>query len=118
MFWLAEHQASIAIVLSLAAFLSQFIQFIITHNSDAKNRQFEAYHRLIKELVKPEDGSTYVDRQCAAIFELVRFKQCRALTIRILSGLREDWQHRGNLHARVAAELDIALTALGANPSR
>jgi hypothetical protein len=113
MFWLIEHQAAIAIVLSVAALSWQFVQFVITHNSDAKTRQFEAYHRLIKELVKPEDGSTYVDRQCAAIFELVRFKQYRPLTIRILSGLREDWRHHENFHARLATELDIALAALG-----
>jgi len=71
MLWLTTHQPALAIVLAMVALLWQFIQFIITHNNDAKNRQFKAYHRLIKELVKPEDGATYVDRQCAAIFELV-----------------------------------------------
>lgn len=110
MTWLTTHQAAIAIVLAALAFLGQFIQFIVTHNNDAKNRQFEAYHRLIKELVKREDGATYVDRQCAAIFELVRFNQYRALTIRILSGLRDDW--KDHLHPRLAKELDIALSKL------
>ena len=111
--WLATHQPAIAIVLAVVALLWQFVQFAVTHNNDAKNRQFEAYHRLIKELVQPsEDGNTYVDRQCAAVFELARFKQYRALTIRILSGLRDQWNSQGSLHPRLAKELDIALSTL------
>ena len=49
MAWLTSHQPAIAIVLAALAFLGQFIQFTVTHSNDAKNRQFEAYHRLIKE---------------------------------------------------------------------
>jgi len=75
--WLVAHQPAVAIVLAAAAFVSQVVQFFITHTNDATNRQFEAYHRLIKELVKPEDGQTHIDRQCAAVFELVRFKKYR-----------------------------------------
>ncbi len=113
MSWIDAHQPAIAMVLAAGSLFWQSVQFIVTHNNDAKNRQFEAYHRLIKELVQPsEDGKTYVDRQCAAVFELVRFKQYRSLTIRILSGLRDDWKNQGSLHSRLAKELDIALSAL------
>ena len=113
MFWISQHQAAVALLLSVVALAWQTAQFAITHNSDARNRQFEAYHRLIKELVKPEDGCTYVDRQCAAVFELVRFKRYRPVTSRILAGLREDWRNDRSFHPRLAAELDIALDALG-----
>lgn len=113
MSWLTAHQSAIAIVMAGVTLLWQFIQFFVTHTSDAKNRQFEAYHRLIKELVQPsENGETYVDRQCAAVFELVRFKQYRALTIRILSALRDEWKSQGSLHPRLAKELDIALSRI------
>jgi hypothetical protein len=113
MSWLAAHQPAIAIVLAVTALAWQCIQFFITHNSDAKNRQFEAYHRLIKELVQPsEDRLTYVDRQCAAVFELVRFKQYRMLTLRILSGIQADWEQQNKLHPRLAKEFELALTAL------
>jgi hypothetical protein len=116
MFWLATHQPAIAIVLAVAALLWQFVQFFVTHTNDAKNRQFEAYHRLIKELVQPsENGNTYVDRQCAAVFELVRFKQYRSVTVRILSGLRDEWKIQGSLHPRLAKELDLALSTLPKN---
>jgi hypothetical protein len=107
--WLVAHQPAIAIVLACGAFLSQIIQFIVTHTNDAKNRQFEAYHRLIKELVKPEDGQTHVDRQCAAVFELVRFKSYRPVTIRILNGLQDDWKNDPNFRPRLAKEIEIAL---------
>jgi hypothetical protein len=113
MTWLAAHQPAIAMVLAIVALLWQFVQFIITQTNDAKNRQFEAYHRLIKELVQPaENGHTYVERQCAAVFELVRFKQYRPLTIRILSGLRDDWKNDSKFHPRLARELDLALSTL------
>lgn len=113
MTWLVAHQPAIAIMLAVVALLWQFVQFIITHTNDAKNRQFEAYHRLIKELVQPsEDGATYVDRQCAAVFELVRFRRYRPLTVRILGGLQNDW--KANLHPRLAKEFDLALSRLKA----
>jgi hypothetical protein len=85
------------------------IQFVVTHTNDARNRQFEAYHRLIKELVKPENGQTHIDRQCAVVFELVRFKRYRPLTIRILRGLQDDWKNNPNFHPRLASEIDRAL---------
>ena len=107
--WLAVHQPSIAIVLAAVAFISQVIQFFITHTNDAKNRQFKAYHRLIKELVKPENGATYVDRQCAVVFELVRFKSYRPVTIRILKGLQDDWKNDPKYLPRLAKEIEIAL---------
>ncbi len=96
-------------MLAVGAFLSQVIQFIVTHTNDAKNRQFEAYHRLIKELVKPEDGQTHVDRQCAVVFELVRFKRYRPLSARILRGLQEDWKTDPNFRRRLAREIELAL---------
>jgi len=107
--WLAGHQPAIAIVLACAALLWQVIQFIVTHTNDAKNRQFEAYHRLFKELVKPEDGQTHVDRQCAVVFELVRFKKYRPLSVRILRGLQDDWKTNPAFHPRLAKEIEMAL---------
>lgn len=100
-------------MLSMAALGWQAVQFFLTRSSDAKNRRFDAYHRLIKEIVQPsENGHTYVDRQCAAVFELRRFKDYRDVTVRILSGLEDDWRTGGVLHPRLARELRLALAAL------
>jgi hypothetical protein len=106
----AYSSSTIAILLSAIALIWQSVQFFLTRSSDAKNRQFDAYHRLVKELVQPsEDGKTYVDRQCAAVFELRRFKDYQDVTFRILSGLRDDWRKEGVLHPRLAKELELTL---------
>ncbi|MBV9762857.1 MAG: hypothetical protein JO340_20020 [Acidobacteriaceae bacterium] len=75
-------------------------------------RQFEIYHRLIKELVEPNDKGTYIDRQCAVVFELRRFKNYQQLTVRILEGLRHDWKDVPQFHARLKKEIDLALNDL------
>jgi len=94
----------------MIALIWQSVQFFLTRSSDAKNRQFDAYHRLVKELVQPsETGKTYVDRQCAAVFELRRFKNYEELTVRILMGLRDDWRTSGSFHPRLAKELELTL---------
>ncbi|WP_404839107.1 hypothetical protein [Aeromonas media] len=56
-------------------------------------REFEAYHRLVKELIEPPTGddAMYVDRQTAAIYEL-RFYKCYFLhSLRMLKALKEKW---------------------------
>ncbi len=93
--------------------LWQVVQFLLNKNTEAKSRQFEIYHRLIKELVEPSDkGTLYVDRQCAVVFELRRFKHYRQLTVRTLEGLRHDWKDDPQFHARLKKEIDLALDHL------
>jgi hypothetical protein len=115
----ADGSSTVAILLSVIALIWQSIQFFLTRSSDAKNRQFEAYHRLVKELVQPsENGKTYVDRQCAALFELRRFKDYKDVTVRILVGLRDDWRKDPNLTTRLAREIDLTLDSLlGVSPT-
>jgi hypothetical protein len=109
----AEKQLVIALVLSAGTLVWQICQVLLARSADARNREFEAYHRLIKEIVQPsEDGRTYIDRQCAAIFELRRFKRYRELTLRLLTGLREDWRKAAKLHPRLEKELELTLAAL------
>jgi hypothetical protein len=103
----------VAIVISVGSLVWQGAQFLLTRTTDARNREFEAYHRLIKELVQPSEGPcTYVDRQCAAVFELRRFGHYRELTLRLLLGLRDDWQRANNLHSRLAKELELTISKL------
>jgi len=89
------------------------IQFSWNKNSEAKSKQFDVYHRLIKELVEPgEKGSIYIDRQCAVVFELRHFKRYRELTVRILSGLRTDWANNPLVLPRLKTEIDLTLKYL------
>jgi hypothetical protein len=108
-----DSPSTLAILISLIALVSQSVQFLLSRSADAKNRQFEAYHRLIKELVQPsENGNTYVDRQCAAVYELRRFNNYKDLTVRILTGLRDGWTAAGTIHPRLATELELTLKFL------
>ena len=48
----------------------------------------------------------YVDRQCAVVFELRRFKHYRELTTTILEWLRKDWKDE---HPRLKNEINLTL---------
>ncbi len=98
----------IALVAALLSLLWQIISFTVTRVGDKQNRNFEAYHRLIKELVKPEDGATHIDRQIACPFELRRFTEYRGVSLRILHGLTSDWKHFSGKGAdRLSREMEL-----------
>lgn len=109
----AESASTFAIVISGGTLIWQLIQFFVSRSSDAKNRQFEAYHRLIRELVQPTDGpATMIDRQIAVVFELRRFKFYGEVTTRILTGLQNEWRDKGKLDLRLDQELELTLNWL------
>lgn len=109
---MADPTSIVALSISGITAASQVVQYFLTRSSDAHNRQFEAYHRLIKELVQPaENGFTYIDRQCAALFELRRFKRYREVTLRILGGLQSEWAN-GSYQPRLLRELELTIEFL------
>ncbi len=108
----AEPLSFIAITITGATLLWQIVQFSVNKNTEAKSRQFEVYHQLIKGLVQGEGEGISVDRQCAAVFELRRFKHYRELTSRILEGLRHDWEGDRRFHPRLKNEITLALEHL------
>ena len=110
--WIMNHKELVTSLIAISALLWQPIQFFMTHNSDARNRHFEAYHGLVKEIVQPTDspqGVVFRDRQCAAIFELRHFRRYRHFTIRFLTGLRIDWGASKALDTRLAEEIDSTI---------
>lgn len=72
-------------------------------------KEFEVYHKLVKELVEPpsEQGAMYVDRQAAIMFELRNFKRYYPYSLRMLNGLREKWAAVPNQFPRLVEELDL-----------
>jgi hypothetical protein len=92
------------------------VQFVLIRRSENLERQFNTYHRLIKELVQPdESGSVFLDRQIAVLFELQRFTRYRKPTTLILSGLREKWSEiPSNVLpiSRLMSQLDETLSSL------
>lgn len=74
-----------------------------------KDKRFNNYHRLIKELVDGEtpDAILRLDRQIAILFELRNYSSYYEVSERILIGLQEaGW----NKHSeRLAKEIDLTL---------
>lgn len=77
-------------------------------------KEFEVYHKLVKELVEPpsEQGAMYVDRQAAIMFELRNFKRYYPYSLRMLNGLREKWAAVPNQFPRLVEELDLTIKFL------
>jgi hypothetical protein len=76
-------------------------------------KEFEVFHKLVKELVEPADSSKpmYLVRQCAVVYELMHFKRYHPYTLRMLRGLREGWS-KGGAHKRLVDEIDVAIVFL------
>ena len=89
------------------AFAWGVYQYFNTRSKDLKVRQFDAYHRLIKELVQPDSGgATYADRQLAAVFELRDFPRYFIPSHQILTGLKNDWANKAEFNARLRSQFD------------
>ena len=91
--WLSSNAAALGVLGSVAAFAWSAFKFNAVRRKEQEVHEFEAFHRLIKEVVSPdpETKATWIDRQVAAIFELRHFRRYYEVTIRILTALRERW---------------------------
>lgn len=113
--WIRSNHEALGVVVALIAAVGAaawtLIQFITAKQAEAKRLRFETYHRLIKELVAPDDaGKTYADRQIAVVFELRNFPSYAPVSRRILKGLRESWgvEAPSPARTRLLEEIDIA----------
>lgn len=110
-------------VIGLLAILAPIIWAVCQHYSNLKQerqiKEFDNYHRLIKELVQPEksDERMYVDRQAAIIYELRNFKRYYPITYRTLKGLEEKWAEN-NVYPRLIEEIQLAITFLENNVTK
>ena len=107
--------AGLGVLGAAVAFIWSVWQFFDVRRRDFQNRDFDNYHRLIKELVQPDkEVGIFLDRQVAIIFELRHFKRYREVTARILRGLKEQWGSDPAKNKRLLAEIDLTLKVLGA----
>jgi hypothetical protein len=76
-------------------------------------KEFEVYHKLVKELVEPPAaGGLFVDRQAAIMYELRNFKRYYPYSLRMLQGLKQHWSTVPNQFPRLLDELDITIAFL------
>jgi hypothetical protein len=103
----------IAIIVVLLPIIYQAWQYLDQRKQELKDKRFEIYHRLIKELVQPTDSENiYIDRQVAIIYELRNFPEYAEVSIRILNGLNETWSKNQNIEKRLFTEIELTLTYL------
>lgn len=78
-------------------------------------KEFEVFHKLIKELVEPscENSSKYLDRQIAIVFELRNYKRYYPVSLRILKGLKKSWGKPE--FKRIIDEIDISIKHIEQN---
>ncbi len=110
---IASNATPLGVLGAAIAFMWSIVQFILVRKRDEQHREFEVYHRLIKELVSPdpESKSVWIDRQTAVLFELRRFKRYHEHTLRTLLGLREKWANDPEFKfPRLLEELDLTVT--------
>jgi hypothetical protein len=112
--WLSSNATSLSIIGAVIASTWPVIQFVITRQRDLQFRDFEAYHRLIKELVSPPDGGQLrIDRQAAVVFELRHFPRYYEFSDRTLRGLRDVWSADPEKQfLRLIEEIDLTLRYL------
>jgi hypothetical protein len=110
--WLGNHVAALGALGASATFIWSAIQFILGRSKEQRTHEFEAFHRLVKELVEPDEksGVKWVDRQVAVVFELRHFSRYFEVTERILTGLRESWGQLQGPASRLTEELDLTLS--------
>jgi hypothetical protein len=87
--FLSTNSVALSAIGALAAFAWPVIQFFANKKREAEQRQFDAFHRLVKELVEPPEGKVlFIDRQAAIVFELRFFPRYGEFTVRMLSAFK------------------------------
>lgn len=100
-------------IAGITSFLWAAYQYFDTRKREQDLKEFEIYHKLIKELVQPDEtNNMYVDRQTAIIYEMRNFKRYYAFSYRTLQGLKEKWSKVENQFPRLLEELDLTIKFL------
>lgn len=91
--WLTSNATALAILLATLTFVWPIVQFILVRRKEQQSHEFEAFHRLLKELVSHDSDTEviWIDRQMAVLFELRHFPRYYEVIVRILFNLREKW---------------------------
>lgn len=118
--WITTNSTTIGTVIAIATFLATFASLALTafryveiRKREQTQLAFENYHNLIAELaggVKDKQVMK-LDSQIAVVYELRHFKKYKSVTIRILSGLHEEWA-KSSPNPRLLKEIELTIEAL------
>ena len=102
----------ITIIISVMSGIWAVYRYFDVRKRDQDLKEFEIYHKLIKELVQPDNiEGMYVDRQAAILYELRNFKRYFSFSHRTLVGLQEKWS-KAKAFPRLLDELQLTIKFL------
>jgi hypothetical protein len=86
-------------ILAVLTLLGSAFRYFHLQTREANQRQFEEYHKFMKQLVVGDEGAVgpHPERQLAVIFELRNFPRYYPITVRILTNLKNLWAFRTTL---------------------
>jgi hypothetical protein len=89
--WLSSNTAALSILGAAIAFIWSTAQQVGQRKAEAREREFQAFHKLVRDLTLPDptDGKVSIDRGAAVVFELRHFSRYYKFTERMLLSLKE-----------------------------
>ena len=91
--FIKDYGTQLSAIGAMFAFIFGIYKYQIERKTTLFWKEFEVFHKLIKELVEPEtQGQTMkLDRQIAIVFELRNYTRYYPVSLRILKGLKGSW---------------------------
>lgn len=113
--WLSSN-AGLGILGAALAFIVSTIMQIVQRRAEAREREFQAFHKLVRDLVAPHQpgGAQGMPAQAAIIFELRHFRRYYEFTSRLLEMLKKEWG-RDSRSPELIEEMDLTLQRIQRN---
>ncbi len=91
--WLSSNTAALTIMGAAVAFIWSTTQQIAQRKVDAREREFQAFHKLVRDLVSPHrpDAALGMDAQSAIGSELRHFPRYFEFTQRMLASIKQQF---------------------------
>jgi hypothetical protein len=91
--WLSSNTAALSILGAAIAFIWSTTQQVTQRKAEAREREFQAFHKLVRDFVAPhEPGAAQgMDAQAAIIFELRHFPRYYGFTQRLLVRVKKQF---------------------------
>ncbi len=86
--WLNSNATQLGLILGVVPIFWGVYSFVAIKKAETKQRRFENYHRLIKDLVQGDGEAMKADRRLAVIFELKNYPDYAPATEKILRGFQ------------------------------
>lgn len=108
--YISDNLVGFTFLSTLIAGIVNFWQWLSIKRAEERQRRFESFHKLVKDLVEPEerDKAMRLDRQVAIIFELTKYAEYYPVSKRILEGLLISWGET-KANQRLIDEINISL---------